>query len=246
MTVLYVNGDSHSAGAEALNSYCFAQDDPLYWRLGRTPHPDNLAVSYGCLIANELNAILDCQAESASSNTRIIRTTKEYLANNKPDLVIIGWSTWEREEWLDEDQYYQVTASGTDDVPKALHQRYKEWVIAQDHAYRERKLLAWHEQIWAFHKELEEQNIKHLFFNSYSDFSNIRSKQISACTTVPNEYQWGNNYVDPYDATQTYYFWCLAQGFKPVNPNSYHFGADAHQAWADFLFSKYVQSLLTS
>ena len=77
--ILYVNGDSHSAAAEAVNSYCFANDDPLYYALGRRPHPDNERVSYGCNIANELNAILHCDAESASSNTRIIRTTKDCI-----------------------------------------------------------------------------------------------------------------------------------------------------------------------
>ena len=71
--ILYVNGDSHSAGAEAVNDYCFAEDDPFYYALGRIPHPDNERASYGCNIANELFAILHCDAESASSNSRIIR-----------------------------------------------------------------------------------------------------------------------------------------------------------------------------
>ena len=49
------------------------------------------------------------------------------IIREKPDLVIIGWSTWEREEWLHEGTYYQVTASGTDDVPPELHSKYKKW-----------------------------------------------------------------------------------------------------------------------
>jgi hypothetical protein len=97
--ILYVNGDSHSAGAEAVNTYSFAQDDSLYWNMDREPHPDNLRVSYGCELANMLGAILQCDAESASSNDRIIRTTYKALDIVKPELVIIGWSTWEREEW---------------------------------------------------------------------------------------------------------------------------------------------------
>ena len=43
--ILYVNGDSHTAGAEAVNPYAFAEDDPNLTHLGRLPHPDNLAVS---------------------------------------------------------------------------------------------------------------------------------------------------------------------------------------------------------
>ena len=96
--ILYVNGDSHSAGAEAVVPYCYAQDDHLYRALGRKPHPDNERASFGCLLANKLNAILHCDAESASSNTRIIRTTRDYIKNEgAPDFILIGWSTWERE-----------------------------------------------------------------------------------------------------------------------------------------------------
>jgi hypothetical protein len=48
--ILYVNGDSHSAGAEAVNDFCFANDDPLYYALGRIPHPDNERVSYVAIL----------------------------------------------------------------------------------------------------------------------------------------------------------------------------------------------------
>lgn len=136
--ILYVNGDSHSAGAEAVNNHAFANDDPLYWGLGRQPHPDNLRASYGCELANLMGAILECDAESAASNDRIFRTTWSYLQgvqgmfnNVTPDYLIIGWSTWEREEWSYEGTYYQVTAGGTDTVPKELENKYKEWVIKQ-------------------------------------------------------------------------------------------------------------------
>ena len=251
--ILYVNGDSHSAGAEAVNTYAFANDDPLYWALGRQPHPDNLRASYGCELANLMGAILECDAESAASNDRVFRTTWNHLQGiqntpvARPDYVVIGWTTWEREEWLHEGTYYQVTASGTDSVPAELLHRYKEWVVDQNYLTRERKLLGWHERIWKFHKRLEAKNIPHIFFNTYSDFSNIRSRKITtdAIKVIPDEYDWGLNYVYPYDSNLTYYNWCIQKGFKTVNPNSYHFGADAHRAWAEFLMQYYVQMLLT-
>jgi hypothetical protein len=246
--ILYVNGDSHSAGAEIVNNHCFAKDDPLYWALDRKPHPDNLKLSYGCLIANQLGSILECDAESAASNDRILRTTQEYLQTKTPNLIIIGWSTWEREEWVLDNTYYQVTASGTDHVPKELQQRYKEWVIGQTHQIRELKLLNWHNRIWQLHQELNSKNIPHIFFNTYSDFSSIRSRQITTDTIqiIPNEYDWGSNYVAPYDSDITYYNWCKQKGFETVNPNSYHFGADAHRAWAEYLLENYIQKTLTN
>ena len=45
--LLLVNGDSHAAAAEAVNSYAFANDDPSMVLKGRAPHPDNLKVSWG-------------------------------------------------------------------------------------------------------------------------------------------------------------------------------------------------------
>lgn len=234
--ILYVNGDSHSAGAEAVNPYCFAADDPLYWALGRRPHPDNLRASYGCELANLIGAILECDAESAASNSRIFRTTWDHLQgpSTKPDYIIIGWTTWEREEWIHNDVAYQVTASGTDDVPKELHTKYKQWVIEQsDPAVRHEKIKDTHNRIWALHNDLNQRDIPHLFFNTYSDFNTIRQLGLET-------YDWGQSYLRPYDIDGTYYNWCLQNGFKTVNPHSYHFSSDAHCAWAEYLYQNIV------
>lgn len=232
--ILYVNGDSHSAGAEAVNDYCFAEDDPLYYALGRAPHPDNERVSYGCNIANELYAILHCDAESASSNDRIIRTTKKYIQDEgHPDAIIIGWATWEREEWLHNDTYYQVTASGTDSVPLELEQKYKQWVIDTT-AQRASTELETHHKIYKFHNELLDLKIPHLFFNTYSCFSHIRLNGLS-------QYTWGDNYIDPYSEDLTYYKWSIDNGCKPKS--GFHFGVDAHRKWADFLLPRLTKIL---
>jgi hypothetical protein len=66
--MLYVNGDSHTAAAEAVNVHAFAEDDPALFYLGRAPHPENLAVSWGKQLSLSLRAGLRCDAESASSN----------------------------------------------------------------------------------------------------------------------------------------------------------------------------------
>ena len=130
--ILYVNGDSHTAAAEAVNPHAFAEDDPLYWGLGRQPHPDNLRASYGCELANHLGAILVCNAESAASNARIMRTTRKWLLDNptayRDMLMVIQWSTWERQEWLIDGEYFQVNASGIDVVPESHQQQYKEYI----------------------------------------------------------------------------------------------------------------------
>jgi hypothetical protein len=228
-----VNGDSHSAGAEAVNPYCFAIDDPLYWGLGRRPHPDNERVSYGCQLANKLGAVLHCDAESASSNSRIIRTTENYLRyNSKPDLVIIGWSTWEREEWLYDNVYWQVNAGGVgEDWPDAIKERYKKWVTELDLGPVENKA---HRYIYNFHKKLESENVNHFFFTCYEPWNKLDA-----------DLDWGGYYLKPYDRDFTYFNWCQTQGFRTINKNSYHYGPDAHAAWSKFLFTQLVQKELT-
>jgi hypothetical protein len=55
-------------------------------------------------------------------------------------------------------------------------------------------------------------------------------------------HDWLDCYVDPYDQWSTYYFWLERKGYTPVNPKFYHYGADAHVAWAEFLLP-YIKKL---
>ena len=222
--ILFVNGDSHTAAAEAVNPYAFAEDDPALAPLGRTPHPANLAVSWGRMLSLTLKAGFHCAAESASSNARILRTTRDWLRQQRgldDVLVIIQWSTWEREEWLHDDVYYQVGASGIDDVPRALQEKYRNFVIGTDWKLKTQQA---HDDIWAFHQELVDQGIKHVFFNGNNDFVKIN-----------NRHDWGANYIGPYDAKMTYDALIRAQGIDTVAPKSWHFGKDGHSYFHRFM-----------
>lgn len=229
--ILYVNGDSNTAAGEAVNDYCFAEDDPKLWAFGRSPHPDNLKVSWGQRLADRLGATLHCDAESASSNQRITRTLDDYLLHHRPDLVVIGWSTWEREEWIHDNKWYQVNAGGVgNDWPEAIKERYKQWIVNLNYQAMMNKM---HRSIHNLHNRLSDMGVNHFFFTCYEPFANVE------------QLDWNNCYLDPYAKTSTYYNWCLNNGFKPVKEGSYHFGADAHAAWAEFLYPQIVQSCLT-
>jgi len=231
--ILYVNGDSHTAGAEAANSCAFAEDDGRYNFLGRLPHPENLAVSWGQVLANILKAGFKCDAESASSNERIIRTTREWVKQNQKSLyntlAIIQWSTWERQEWLIDGEYFQVNASGVDVVPDSHKQRYKEFIVGIDYYQVTQQA---HRDIWAFHNELNDLGVRHIFFNADMAFGDIVANQ---------RHDWGSSYVSPYDKQYTYSQWLKNNGFDTVAPDSYHFGREAHAAWANFML-KYIVS----
>jgi hypothetical protein len=218
--VIYVNGDSHSAGADIIPGVCFAQDDPRYLAYGRRAHPEAVLQTYGHRIAQSMNQGFFCEAESGSSNDRILRTTKQYIENTKDKntigFIIVGWTSWEREEWKHGEDYLQVTASGTDSVPESMEEEYKEWVIKQTMQELKRKEQLWHERIWDFHSELKKQNIRHLFFNTMNSFTNC-------------DKDWGVNFI-PIPFCE----WAAKQGFRTVE-NGNHYGADAHRAWGKYL-----------
>ena len=210
--ILYVNGDSHTAAAEAVNPHCFAKDDKRYDAQDRRPHPENLAVSWCTLLARELQSTLVCDAESASSNTRILRTTRNWLnnaGNLKDLLVIIQWSTWEREEWFIDGTYYQVTAAGTDYVPESHYQIYRDWILDLNWYQKTTQI---HQEIWQFHQELKSLNIRHIFFNGNTDFSVIKDQK-----------DWGVNYIQPYEFEGTFDTRLRAFGQEPVPPYRWHF-----------------------
>ena len=180
--MIYINGDSHSAGAELVKDYCFAQDDPKYVAWGRRPHPEATPLTFGYRLAQTLNQPFHTDAESASSNARILRTATKFVeeTKNKRDLfVLIGWTTWEREEWRVEEDFVQVTASGTDSVPEYMAEDYKQWVIKQTPTELKKKEQKWKSTITGFSNELESQGIKHLFFHTseYTQYLKERGYQ---------------------------------------------------------------------
>jgi hypothetical protein len=224
---LYVNGDSHAAAAEAVNQHAFAEDDAALNYLGRSPHPANWRVSWARCLADTVQAVLHTDAESASSNTRIRRTTRQWIQQHRAWLpetvIIIQWSTWEREEWIIDGRFYQVTASGIDDVPPDQQDRYRQWVMDVDwDLCRARE----HQEIWLLHQELEALNVRHIFFSGNNHFGEIHPE---------HRLDWNTRYIGAYDSDLTYDAWLRRRGHATVSPDSWHFGPDAHAAWAGFV-----------
>ena len=232
--ILYVNGDSHAAAAEAVNCHAFAEDDTALFYLGRAPHPANMAVSWARLLADTYKATLHCDAESASSNARILRTTRRWVERHQDvwhrSLILISWSTWERQEWLINGTRYQITASGLDDLPQDHQQRYKEFVASVDWPTVTRQA---HPDIWQLHQELDAKNNRHVFFNGNNHFDSIQDRQ-----------DWGSSYIQPYDAMSTYTAVLNSRGYHTVAPNSWHFGKDAHSFWQQFMLQYCMQHKL--
>ena len=220
--ILYANGCSHTAAAEAVVPAAFAVDDGRAG-LDRRPHPLNLAASWCTHLAQDLDMNLVCDAESASSNARIMRTTREWIKANTDRLadtfMVIQWTTWEREEWYHCGAWYQVNASGADWVPEELRERYRQFVIDVDWAEKTQQA---HDQIWALHCDLLNLKIPHLFYSGHSTFSDIQK-----------HYNWGANYLEPYNRQGSYN--AILQQNAHVPTKWYHFDAKGHCFWAQYL-----------
>ena len=222
--ILYVNGDSHTAAAEAVVSCAWAQDDPLLFHLGKKPHPYNAAVSWATRLACAVNADLINDSQSGSSNHRIMRTSKDWLRKHRSNhavLMIIQWSTWERQEWLHQGDYLQVTASGHDSVPQELQDRYREFVRGVDWSS---VTQFWHDEIWSWHQELLSQNIAHVFFNGNNDFSMIKQRL-----------DWKGHYFYPYDPHRSFGGLLSDWGHPTVHAQSWHFGPIGHRVWSEIM-----------
>jgi len=71
-----------------------------------------------------------------------------------------------------------------------------------------------------------DRNIPHVFFNGNQQFDGLRYQQ-----------DWHNNYLGPYDLNFTFNTMLRENGYKTVNKDSWHFGADAHCFWAKFVLN---------
>jgi hypothetical protein len=209
--ILYVNGDSNSAGTEV-----------------------DIKQSWPRLLQQKLGFNLINQARSGDSNPGILRTTRDFLNRTETEnmLVIIGWTSWEREEWKYDGSYYSVNASGKDSVPPELVDSYKNWVLEQDDSARFKKSKILHQEIFELHQTLQAKKIPHLFFNALMPF------QHETLTDNSSKFNWGTNYLEPYNNDYAYYWFLKQQGYEPTAGN--HYREPAQRCWADFLYN-YIQ-----
>jgi hypothetical protein len=205
--ILYVNGDSNSIGAEI-------KDKTHAW-----PY----------LLAKQLRLTLVNDAKVGGSNPRILRTVSNFTThtNTKDMFVVIGWTSWEREEWQQGNVYYDVNAGGHDNLPPDLELKYKIWVTEQNQNARDYKSQVTHEHIHKLHRHYREKNIPHLFFNALMPFCHS-GKHLD----------WHNNFLGPYDNDLSYYWYLKKAGFIPTALN--HHTESAQAEWANVLY-KHIQ-----
>ena len=216
---IYFNGDSNTIGTEL-------------------SFPETEAFPY--VLSNLLNASFQNDALAGASNSRILRTTDQYLykcksAQEFPDLIILGWSSMEREDWYYNSDYRSLNSFSLnmDDVLTHSPDRYNYWKENVKHNTQRRAMSRYfNNAIYNLHCELLDLKIPHLFFNALTSFS--YDFNTNEDDTV-YEFNWGKNFIDPYNQNACMVEWAKSNGYLPTE--WLHFNKDAHTDFANLLFN---------
>lgn len=213
MKHVYINGDSHSAGVSL----------------------ESDSMSFGSLIAKEFDLLPVNQSLPGGSNQRAIRITQDWIRTSQDQyFILIGWTSWEREEWPWRGDFFQVNGSADTQGDTELHQKYQQWVTDLSEATIPNLGREWHENIWQFHTKLQDKNIPHLFFNCFYDFF----------VESTHHRDWNHCFFHPYDNDHSYWHYLKLHGYQTISDTDLHFGPDGHRAWADVLIAHIKENQL--
>lgn len=139
-------------------------------------------------------------------------------------LLLVGWTSFEREEWPW--LYSNISMCNGPDfgVPPAMFAKYTTWKQTLTEEYVQNKINFWHDTIYQLHLHLLSRQIRHVFWTTYDNFK-----------SVPTQMKWQGCFYKPYDTDG-----CMQQFFanNKLNANpgdSFHYDQSAHGAWAQEL-----------
>lgn len=201
---------------------------------------DGMSVSlYRRLVPADFHCYqLNNLAENGASNDLIYDTTMRYLENPnnpRPDLVVIGWSQFNRIQWYLVDRwnkgaFWEINKLGVGiPVPEEYQNRYQHWKdhVEQGGHWHLVQSAYWHNKIFNLHSMLDHMRIPHLFFNAFDPF-----------VTHHDQYHldWQGCFMGPYEDTYIYTRWCEREGYQEITPGWQHYNADAHDRWASIMY----------
>ena len=226
--IIYFNGDSNTAGTELANP---AQQ------------------GFAAKLAKKLDASIINHSIAGASNDKIFRTTETYLSecknkNQFPDLIIIGWTEWIREDWVIDGEYHSLNSFGLMDPQNVDPARFTAYKKHQAHNVCYSYYLAkyFSTRIHNLHLMLEHLKIPHLFFSATRPFTWWEDHFGEKEHYGPHfRLEWNNCYFRPYDQRGAMIFWAEDQGYKPVTPLWYHYPEATQEAWADLLYDHIKQ-----
>ncbi len=229
---LYVNGCSHSAGAEMSKPGFYRQQYDL----------DN---SFGGVLARRHGLVHYNDACPGGSNNLIQSTTIQsilkLLETYDPSeiFVIIGWTGYDRSEVVYNKSLYKfIPNTNILGWPNKINESYRSWVMCTDNDSSMNNFLLQYGLVATF---LKYHKIKYYFFNSIiSAYIPQHNFLHEVLDNKPNTHlieMMKNDpyFLEPFNGEMTF-FHILKQTYNGTKDGRWHhFTEDAHLAWANFL-----------
>jgi hypothetical protein len=180
-------------------------------------------------MADAMGLDYQCWARVSASNFWIEHHVRHFLASaDPPTLLIVGWTSFEREEWPAGDEFISLSnLINPSMLPEMMRARYQAWESSNTYEKKLNLGKYWHQKIHDLHLELRSRSVPHLFWFTYNNFSDP--------AMGVDIQDWHDNFFLPYDSLGTMYSYLIAQGCQPPDYDPYHFDIAAHRIWANAL-----------
>jgi hypothetical protein len=243
--ILYVNGCSHSCGAEM--AY-----------VGSCREPYDLYNSFGGIISRKYD--LEYQNDAVSGGTiRMIHSTTVHsilklLEKYDPSeiFVLIGWTGYDRTEVFYEDNMYVFIPglAGTDTFknwPMYVQEAFKHWIINIDYKTSIPNNFAL--TYLAMVNFLKSYGIDYYFFNTVTHLHRPEKNPLhitANCERTDKLFDMienDTNFLEPYNKKMAYTHYFDGKYDPFEEGRCWHFREPAQQDWADLLISKFGDRL---
>lgn len=187
------------------------------------PDPNNMVSCFSSL----LDIPFRCWSKNGASNHWISSHIDYFLADDswsKDTFLLVGWTSFEREEWPW--LYSNISVCGGPDfgMPEPMKAKFNAWKQNLTEEYLQERIHYWHNQIHAMHMKLRDKQIPHLFWCTYDNFKSI-----------PEQLDWHGNFFRPYELEGCMCKYLESQSINPMPNDAFHYDQQGHRTWATAL-----------
>lgn len=219
-------------------------------------------------LGNLLNSPVKNLALGGASNERIVRTTQEFLINNDPELIVIGWTQFDRNELSHHSGFY-VRCHGSVCLPECeirpddLTTIHQNWVMYNHNQWINYR--NWIYNILFLQKYFLQIKQPYLFFSAFGNnyLKDFLEESDFALELADKSYQWRDRKKYKPERSIHKEYQELVEKVKQINLNNWvhplssmgnflesqgfsvdhtgHYLEDGHQQWAQEIFNKVKQ-----
>jgi hypothetical protein len=196
---------------------------PACTEVQQTTDPDNMVSVFGA----SMNQPFRCWAKNGASNHWIAKHIDYFLADRSwpaDTFLLVGWTSFEREEWPW--LYSNISVCGGPDfgVPEPMRPKFNEWKSMLTEEYLQERIYFWHDQIHRIHMLLLDHGVPHLFWCTYDNFK-----------SVTDHLDWHGNFYKPYDQDGCMCKHLDSKNIKALPQDPFHYDSVAHREWGNAL-----------